>query len=336
MCQSTSQVQDLAFARGRLQWVLICTVLLAVLALVPLVFHADSLPTVPQCPALVDVLSLLVPGLTPRMAQVALTYPLAAFTLSFLVWSMRRGLRHIERAQSELALQQALGNGGYAILRRAKLAAFVGQLWWLAVLLLVIGLTVVVLDISSDAEAEKEMVAKSYAREGTQSCNTTRGPCRLAEGEQVRIAIRSDRINKTGIWLDSDGLYSVGCIAHTNWADDGLSTDHKGYQFRKNLLGVRMYWWAEWLRPLPNVRWFQIVGRVNSRSPAFRVQRENGCNPCAWTPPHDGELVLMVNDVVLSDNTGIMTLDLSRVDSTNKNLCNPEYGRRTERLRRWG
>ena len=152
-------------------------------------------------------------------------------------------------------------------------------------------------------------------------CGKVRGNCRLAEGESVRITIRSDRVNDTGIWLEAGAIYTLRLLELSDWADAGKPSDAQGFHFERNVIGMQRFWWAEWLRPLRSGRWFQLVGRVDRKKPVFPVLGKDPCTPFAWAPQHDGELVLMVNDVILSNNTGSMTLKLSRT--------------RTPRTKRW-
>lgn len=147
-------------------------------------------------------------------------------------------------------------------------------------------------------------------------CRNVRGNCSLAEEESVLITIRSDRVNYTGIWLEAGAIYTLRVVGHSQWTDSGCLSPARGFQYGPNALGIRRFWWAEWLRPLPHGRWFQLVGRVDRKKPVLRVLGNDPAKAHAWAPQHSGELALMVNDVILGNNTGSMTLKLKRIPTS--------------------
>ena len=312
MTPTTDDVRQLGDARRGLQGILNCVLILWAIAAIPLVIHVNSLPTVPICPWLGDFFAAIVPGLPPRLAQLAAIYPLPTSVLLFLAWLLRRGMARLADAQAELMLQQSIRNSVYRILWRAKFAAFMAKLRWPAVVLLLAALTVVSLDVLADEKSEGGRSEKSAQHKPTVGCGKVHGNCRLAEGESVRITIRSDRVNDTGIWLEAGAIYTLRLLELSDWADADNPSEAQGFHFERNVIGMQRFWWAEWLRPLPDGRWFQLVGRVDRKKPVFPVLGKDPCTPFAWAPQHDGELVLMVNDVILSNNTGSMTLKLSR------------------------
>ena len=275
----------------------------------------------PIWPWLGDFFAAIVPGLPPRLAQLAAIYPCQTAVLLGLAWLLRRGMARLADAQAELMLQQSIRNSAYRILRRAKFAAFMAKLRWPTVILLLAALTVVSLDVLADEKPEGGRSEKSAQHKPTVGCGKVRGNCRLAEGESVRVTIRSDRVNGTGIWVEAGAIYTLRLLELSDWADADKPSDAQGFHFERNFIGMQRFWWAEWLRPLRDDRWFQLVGRVDRKKPVFSVLGEDPCTPFAWAPQRDGELVLMVNDVILSNNTGSMTLKLSR--------------RRTQRIKHW-
>lgn len=313
MNPTIEEVRRIGDARQGLQDILYCLLILWAIAAVPLVIHADSLPTVPCWPWLGDFVAAILPGLPPRLAQVAATYPLQTLALLGLAWLLRRGMARLADAQSELILQRSIGNDAYRMLRRAKFAAFVAKLRWPAILLLLAILSTVSLDVLADVKPECERPKELAQGLAAVGCSNVRGTCRMAEGECVRITIRSDRDNGTGILLEAGAIYTLRFLESSRWTDNGRCSPARGFHFERNAIGIPRFWWAEWMRPLSEGRWFQLVGRVDNEKPAFPVLGDNPCLPYAWAPQRSGELVLLVNDFILGNNTGSMTLELARI-----------------------
>ena len=312
MTLMNTEVRQLGDARHRLQGILYCLLFLWAVAAVPLIIHLDSFPVVSYWPWIGDFIATIAPGLPPRLAELAAIYPSLTAVVLGLTWALRRGMVNLGRAQAELVLQRSIGNHAYRIPWRAKFAAAVAKLRWMAVLLLLAALTAVSLDVLADVKSEGEPSDTHTQATAAFGCSDVCGSCYLTQGESVRITIRSDQVNDTGIWLDAGAIYTLHVLGHFRWTDDGVASPARGFQFKPNAIGIRAFWWAERLRPMPDGRWFQVVGRVDRSRPYFRALGEDPGAPYAWVPPRDGELVLMVNDVILRNNTGSMTLELSR------------------------
>ncbi len=306
------RMHALARARSRLQCIVFCLVLLTAFLAVPLTLH--PLPTSARWPWLVDGLGVVVPSLPLNAARFAATFPYVTAAMVALLWALRRALRSVGRAQQELALQ---GPAGYTLTPWTTVAVCVSWLNWPVAIGLVVLLGVVALDFlpGTTAKSRTPIDVTTMARLGPASrvrCAGVHGDCRLAEFEAVQLAIRSDRINHTGIWLEAGATYSLQSVATSRWTDNDIATNAEGFRFDKNAVGVSRFWWAEWLRPLPGGDWFQVVRRVDSAGPdvpALGVHSSGGC----WQSPDSGELVLLVNDIILGNNTGTMTLKLRRL-----------------------
>ena len=304
------RMRELARARHRLQGILGCLVALGAFFAIPWIVR--PLPTVPKCPWLADALGMVLPGLPENAARFAATFPWQTTALIGLAWALRRGARSIGQGQQELALQIGLGQNHYSIPKLASVAVAISSTFWLVVLALVAFLGVVSLDwIPATNEKPTEPAACECVSE-TQ-CTGIQGNCLLVKGEAVTLAIRSDRINHTGIWVDACATYSLRSLATSDWTDNGIASAANGFSFGKNLFDFHRFWWTEWLRPLPDARWFQVVGRVDSDPREFRALGKNASIQHCWQPPKDGELVLLVNDIIMGNNTGTMTLELRRL-----------------------
>ena len=298
------QMCTLVLARRRLWCMLACSVILIGVFAIPWILH--PLPTAMEWPWLVDVLGVVAPELLLNAARFAATFPWLTMASIVWLWALRRALRSIGRAEHELALH---GGPGYSPTIWANTAKGISQLHWLVAASLVILVGVISVDFLRSANPKGSLTHEPAAEV---LCTGVRGNCRLAEGETVRVAIRSDRINHTGIWLDAGATYSLRSLATSEWTDDEITAPAAGFSSDNDLIPMERFWWAEWLRPLPDALWFRIVGRVDSDGPEFPALGEDPFIPYSWQPPHDGELVLLVNDIILNNNTGTMTLELHR------------------------
>ncbi len=313
MTATNTEVRQLGDARHGLQCILYCLLGLWAIAAVPLIVHLDSSPNVPYWPWVGDFIAAIAPGLPPRLARLAGIYPTSSAVVLGLVWVSRRGMANLGRAQEELVLQRSIGNHAYRIPRRAKFAASIAKLRWAAVFVLLAAIVAVLLDVLADVKSEGGHSERHAQETVAVGCTDVHGNCHLAKGESIRITIRSDRVNDTGVWLEAGAIYTLRLMEHSRWMDDGVASPARGFQFEPNAVGIRAFWWAERLRPVPDGRWFQVVGRVDRRKPAFRALGDTPREPYALVPQRDGQLVLMVNDVILRNNTGSMALELSRM-----------------------
>ena len=236
MTPTTDEVRQLGDARRGLQSILYCLLILWAIAAVPLVIHADSLPTVPTWQWVGDFVAATAPGLPPRLARLAAIYPWPTAVFLFLAWVLRRGMARLAQAQAELILQRSIRNNAHRILRRAKFAAVVSKLRRLAVFFLLAVLSVVSLDVLADVKSEDRFLDEVAQDITTVGCSSVRGNCRLATGESIRITIRSDRVNDTGIWLEAGAIYTSVLLEHSQWTDDGVPSPAQGFQYEPNAI----------------------------------------------------------------------------------------------------
>lgn len=309
----SSEVRQLGDARHGLQCILYCLLGLWALAAIPSIVYLDSPPIVPDWPWVGDIIVAMAPGLPPSLARLAVIDPNLTAVLLVLAWALRRGMANLGRAQAELVLQRSIGNRPYDIPTRVKVAKAMATLRWPAVLLLLVALAVAGLDVLADAKSEDGSSERPAQDTTAVGCAGGHGNCLLAREESIRITIVADRVNDTGVWLEAGAIYTLRLLDHSRWTDNGVTSSARGFQFAPNAIGIRAFWWAERLRPMPDGRWFQVVGSVDRRRPVFPVLGDDPSEPFALTPQRDGELVLMVNDVILRNNTGSMILELSRM-----------------------
>ena len=147
-------------------------------------------------------------------------------------------------------------------------------------------------------------------------CNDIRGLCQLDAGETVRVTISANRVrNETGLLLKYNSTYTARYMKRDDWYDGEIEVPPIGFEFRECLLKLPCFWWIEWHRPYPEGLWFQVVGRIDRRHEVFQVLDINDASQHYYfNPPSDGELVLFVNDVIYSNNRGVMTIEISRLD----------------------
>ena len=148
----------------------------------------------------------------------------------------------------------------------------------------------------------------------TSGCADVRGLCRLGSGEAVRVTMRADKArNPTGVFLEAGAWYTARHVSSQGWRDKNLHVGPTGFRFCKRKSGLSRFWWAEWLLPHPDGAWFQVLGRIDREKRPFPILDPcNAAQPRAFVAPQDGELVLLVNDLIFSNNRGVMTLEVGR------------------------
>ena len=300
------EMRRLANARRHLQNIIFCVALVGVFGALPWIVSPP--PTPPRLSWLPDMISVIILGLPTRAGLFAATFPLQAAAVVGLLWLLRRGMRSIARVQREVALR---GHARDPMPLGETVAMLVTWLHWPVVLLTVTLVAVVSLDLVPSARQAENAPAPGEDR-GNASCVGTRGKCQLAVGEVVKLAIRSNEVNYTGIWLAEGDTYCMRSLDTSEWTDKGKVSHARGFSFEENIVRLPRFWWAEWLRPLPDGLWFQVVAWVDNASPAFRALGDDPDARHCWKAVGAGELVLTVNDIILGNNTGTMTLELQR------------------------
>ena len=136
------------------------------------------------------------------------------------------------------------------------------------------------------------------------------GPRRLARGETVYVTVAAKRKrNETGLLLTRGETCTARFILSEGWRDGDHIAEPNGVEFegwtRYLAKGV------EWLRPYPQGDWFQLIGRIDRGRDVFPIlDRQSPAEPFAFQAPEDGELVLLVNDVIYENNHGFLTVEI--------------------------
>ncbi len=152
------------------------------------------------------------------------------------------------------------------------------------------------------------------AAENLAGCEDVQGDCRLAPGESMLVTLRADQPrNETGLMLEQGETYTARFISNVGWRDASKEPRREGFESFETVLGVPKFIWMRWRRPLPEGRWFEVVGRIDHEREAFSIlDADDARRPHEFTAPKEGELVLLVNDVKFDNNGGVMTLYISR------------------------
>ena len=135
------------------------------------------------------------------------------------------------------------------------------------------------------------------------------GPRRLARGETVRVTVAARRKrNETGLLLARGETCTARFIESGGWRDGSYDAEPHGVEI-EGWIGY-LSKGVEWLRPYPHGAWFQLIGRIDRGRDVFPIFNQQG-EPLAFRAPEDGELVLLVNDVIYGNNGGFLTVEIS-------------------------
>ena len=304
------KIKKLAEARRRLYCYFVALVVLATGTFVfyAAFFNMDA--TEPVWPWLPDFVVVFVPGLPPHLVAFPSRYPSLTVSFVILAWLIRRAMRTLKNAEYEYAWQMRHDVKPSPVSRRsAQLCVVVPRFRWFIVVMIVIA-AVGILNVWAACQDNCGKIDTPQ----TPGCANVRGPCRLAPGETVRVTMRADNArNETGILLEANGSYTARHIRSQGWRDKDINVGPTGFRFCKDVFGLSRFWWMEWLRPYPEGEWFQVLGRIDGENPVFPIL--DSCKATKASPfkaPRDGELVLLVNDIIFKNNTGVMTLEISR------------------------
>lgn len=147
-------------------------------------------------------------------------------------------------------------------------------------------------------------------------------PRQLSSGETVTVMVAASRQhNETGILLEAGDVYTAEYVSHERWKDGDFEADRFGVEYEG--LTQLLAWGTEWLRPYPEGKWFQVVGRIDGIGKAFPVlgADRDDCQAYKFVAPRDGQLVLLVNDVRFGNNSGWMTIEIGRPVSAGDPAC---------------
>ena len=280
--------------------------------IVAVVYPADAIEA--RLPWLSAVMALLLPGLPTLVLEFAEKYPWLVFIVGGAIWLLRRAGRVVKEAAQEYAFQAwrrttAAGPGQVKL----PMPPNRGLLWappWNATVVVITGLVVLLV---VNVFSPQDVIVSAAADLG--ACDGVRGECWLGPGESVMMTLRADQPrNETGVLLEAGRAYQARFVGRTAWRDgEKIQPAPEGFQFDADYVGITKYWWLRWRRPLPEGRWFEVVGRIDREPQVFSVlDAADATRPFSFTAPHAGELVLFVNDVPYGNNSGAMTVEISR------------------------
>ena len=276
---------------------------------------ATATEPVAQLPT--EIVRFFTPGLPANLIDAALKFPVQTIVLAAFVAAIFWMNRVVKLEDDEYAFQTWLRVGVAkpppmpAMAPTVRIIARIAAVWWGLPVLLVLVLALGPGWVPDASDTAAVQGTKMEASAKTQSsCIDACSPRRLARGETVHITVAARRKrNETGLLLTRGETYTARCIRTEGWRDGSYSAGPRGVEFegftRILARGV------EWLRPYPQGDWFQLIGRIDRERHVFPIlnQQEPG-EPFAFRPPDDGELVLLVNDVIYGNNRGFLTVEI--------------------------
>ncbi len=298
-------------------FVVFLVLVLLLFAVAAVVYPADAIE--PRWPAWVSgFLVFLLPGLPTNVLDFAAKYPWQVGTVAFAIFVIRRASWLVKVAAQDYAVQAWLRTPTVGQWRLTTpipspgpLVAAIEVLTPPKSLTGVATIALLVLVAVNVWSPQKEIVGTSMTASG---CAGTRGDCLLRTGESVEFAIRADRPrNRTGVLMQAGQQYEARYLGSAGWRDGRHKPGPAGFEFDRDLLGLRRFWWIDWRRPRPSGRWFEVVGRIGRAPEVFPIlDAVDPTRPFAFRAPRDGELVLLVNDVPYENNRGVMRIEIRR------------------------
>ena len=309
-------LKGLAGWRRRLYWTFARTCLVAAAGLL---LFAVFLPTDGIEPALPSVLSSIVAMVLTGLPVVVLDfiekYPVLTLGVFLLILLIRVASRRVKEQAQEYAFQAWRRTGNSARpasppaqpTRWVRIATAVLEPVSAVVLIGCVGLVGLIVSWPPPTQA-------AGAANDRAACADTRGDCRLAPGESMLVTLRADQPrNETGLMLEQGETYTARFIANVGWRDASKEPTPEGFASFERRLGIPRFIWTRWRRPLPEGRWFEVVGRIDREPGTFSIlEADDARRPHEFTAPETGELVLLVNDVNFDNNGGVMTVHISR------------------------
>ena len=305
-------LQGLARWRTWLYWTFTLTSLLvgAGFFLFAVWFPTDGIE--PVLPAgLSSALAFVLSDLPASVLDFAEKYPSLTLVVVGLIWLIRTASRIVKEDAQEYAFQAWRPAGAPAppAVWLRILAGIPMAFTKPSNLVVLVSVVIVLLVLNWPPSAQATGILSSEV-----NCTGSRGDCRLAPGETVRVTLRADQPrNETGVLLEAGQTYTAHFIANIGWRDKNLEPKPEGFEFPDNALGFPKFTWMRWRRPLPEGLWFQVIGRIDDEADVFPMLHPDNVElEHSFTAPKDGELVLLVNDVPFDNNSGIMTIEISR------------------------
>ena len=318
------QLCELASTRTRLYKLSVVFIGVSLLLFIIFIFVLPTDAVEPRLRWLADIINIILPGQHDRLADFIAKYPEQTLLVIIVIWLIRRTVQWVKAGSQEFAFQawqrtdivekNNLPEDTPPIGKDVKFIKRIAPPQWLTctvVLGFFLGLALELLWCPC--------VQANPGNSETQSinCNEVRGLCQLGTGEALRLTINANQArNETGLILKTNEIYTIRYITKNEWRDKNIEVEKaEGFEFSKGLLGLPRFWWIKWRRPYPEGRWFQVLGRIDRNHEVFPVLDSiDASQPFPFTPPKNGELVLFVNDVIYSNNHGVMVIEISRLD----------------------
>lgn len=202
----------------------------------------------------------------------------------------------------------------------ARIIAGFAAIWWLVFIAALLALTLWPPAPSGSSEAVAARAEKmGVCSETGHPCVRTSGLRLLGRDETARITVVAKRKrNETGLLLQKGGTYKSRVIEYTGWRDGSYIATPRGVEFE----GWLRYWvkGMEWLRPYPQGKWFQLIGRIDHGRDVFPLldqtyDQTSTRQFSTFQAPEEGELVLLVNDVIYGNNSGFLVVEIGGVGS---------------------
>ena len=257
------------------------------------------------------------PGLPANLIEAGLKFPVQTIVLVLVIGAVYRMNRVVKLEDDEhafqtwLRLRMAAPSPIPNASRTARFIAKAAGSWWLWPILVLLALALPLGSLSDESGLDSaERATKSASPKPESPCAGVCGPRRLGLGEIARVMVVAKRNrNRTGLLLAKDETYTARFIASDGWRDGDYVASPRGVEFE----GLTRYLakGMEWLRPYPHGAWFQLIGRIDRGRDIFPILNQD-CpeKPFAFQAPDDGELVLLVNDVIYGNNRGFMTVEI--------------------------
>ena len=270
---------------------------------------------VAQWPA--EIARFFTPGLPANLVAAGLKFPVQTIMLALVIGAIYWMNRVVKLEDNEQAFQtwlrfrlpQPPPIPGPA--RTAKIIARIAAFWLLLPVLVLLALALRPGSFSDASEAVTAQSERTGISADTESPRITMcGLRRLGRRETAHITIAAKRErNETGLHLIKGETYTARFIRSTGWRDGDHDAEPHGVEFEGWIWYLAKG--VEWLRPYPQGDWFQLIGRIDRGRDVFPIlDQQNTRKPFAFRAPENGELVLLVNDVIYCNNSGILTVEV--------------------------
>ena len=272
----------------------------------------------------VEFARFFTPGLPANLIEAGLKFPVQTIVIALVIGATYWMSRVVKLEEDEHAFQTwqrspaPLANMAWSARPAgqvppsapcARIVAVIARFWWLLPVLVLMALPLATFaDTAKTHSTQGETLGVSSKTES--SCTGACGFRTLGHGEAVQITLAAKRTrNETGLLLAKGKTYTARFIASDGWCDGDYLASPNGVEFE----GWDRYFAkvAAWLRPYPRGDWFQLIGRIERGRNVFPVlDQQDPEKPFEFRAPEDGELVLLVNDVLYANNRGYLTLEI--------------------------